>query len=158
MKDEFDYKFDLLMKEIDMLQGSIRAFQTTLFMIKGWAITTYSAIVLFALKEHQPRMLWFCGAMVLLFWVLDATFRKFQRTSSIRYYKIEHFLRTGFSTAVKQRNFEGLIHIPDIAGSVSFSNAERRRRTAPWRGAFHWNTMFLYLAMLLLLVALYRTS
>ena len=39
MKDAFDYKFDPLMREIDILQAGIRNYDSMLVAINGWAIT-----------------------------------------------------------------------------------------------------------------------
>jgi hypothetical protein len=39
MKDEFEYKYEILLREVDNLQSGIRNYDTLLFRIKGWAIT-----------------------------------------------------------------------------------------------------------------------
>ena len=45
VEDEFDYKFKLLMNEMDHLQSGIGSYDTIMFTIKGWAITAFSAFV-----------------------------------------------------------------------------------------------------------------
>jgi hypothetical protein len=152
MKDEFEYKFKLLLKEIDVLQNGIRSYDSILFTIKGWAITVFSAFVLFAAKEEQPKYLIFCGIAIVLFWALDALNKSFQRRYIIRYNKIEHFLRRReFSEAVKNRSFKGF-NLPDVGARVSVKR--RAKKTSALRAAFYLHTYLPYLAMLFISEAL----
>jgi len=157
MKDEFDYKFELLLKEIEVLQNGIRSYDSILFTIKGWAITIFSAFVLFASKEQQPTYLIFCAAAVILFWALDALNKSFQRRYIIRYNKIEHFLRRReFSEAIKKRSFKGF-NLPDVGARVSVGR--RAKKISPLRAAFYLHTFLPYLVMLLItgLIAIWLT-
>jgi hypothetical protein len=157
MKDAFDYQVELLWKEIDLLQQSIRTYYTMLMTIKSWAITVFSAFVIFAVKEKQPQNLLLCALAVLLFWVLDALFKSFQRAFIIRYNKVEHVLRKDLPTAVEKRSFKNLLVIPDIRGRLSFSSEERRDKTTPLKGALYPHTSLLYVAMIVFDAVLYFT-
>jgi len=157
MKDTFDYQVELLWKEIDLLQQSIRTYDTMLMTIKGWSITVFSAFVIFAVKEEQPQNLLLCVLAVLLFWVLDALFKSFQRAFIIRYNKVEHVLRKYLPAAVEKRSFKNLLHVPDIRGRMSFSPEERRSKTTPLKGALYLHTSLLYVAMIAIDVGLYFT-
>jgi len=57
MDDEFQYKFELLKQEMDNLQNGIRNYDGTLFTIKGWAITVFSAFIIFAADVLVQRKL-----------------------------------------------------------------------------------------------------
>ncbi len=151
MKDQFDYQFELLNKEMDTLQANIRNYDSILFRIKGWALTVFSGFVFFSLREGRSTYLLLGAAAVLMFWTLDATYKGFQRTFIIRYNKIEHFLRTDFPKAVVNRSFKGL-NLPDVGARVSVASAQEKTR--PLKAAFFWHTAFLYVAMLALFGAL----
>lgn len=148
MKDEFDYRYEILLKEMETLQANIRGFNQILFRIKGWAVTVFSGFIFFGVKESEP-ILFFVGSMsVILFWVLDAIYKKFQRKFIVRHNRIEHFLRTDeFSKALEKRSFHGF-HIPDFSGRFSVKN--HTEKTTIKKAAFYWHTSLLYIAMLLL--------
>ena len=151
MKDEFDYKYELLLKEIDILQSNIRSYDSIIFTIKGWCITIFSGFLFFSAKENQAIYLFFAALAVVLFWTLDATFKGFQRKFIVRYNRIEHFFRAGkFDDAIKKKSF-GKFNLPDVGARFSVSDA--KAKTNPFRAAFFWHTAILYVAMLVMLIA-----
>jgi len=152
-RDEFEYKFEILMNEKDNLHENIRSFEGILFRIKGWAITVYSGTSYVALREDEPDFLILSVGSTLLFWHLEATYKRFQRTFIVRVNKIEHFLRTKkFSQAVETRSFSSL-RIPDFQGRHSVKDLDRK--TSVLRVAFFWHTFVLYLTMLVFACGLY---
>lgn len=149
MKDEFDYKFELLINEINVLQSGIRNYDSILLVIKGWAITSFSGFVFFAIREKKPIYLLICAFVVILFWVFDSINKSFQRRYIIRYNKIEHFLRCDkFSKVVENRSFKKF-NIPDLGARFSVKN--RLQLISPLKGAFILHNSILYLSMLFLL-------
>lgn len=145
--DAFEHEWQLLMKEIDILQNSIRSYDTILFQIKGWAITIFSGFVYFVAKEKEPIYLAFAAAAVVLFWALDSTYKSFQRGFIIRFNKIEHVLRRDLRKIVEARSFD--LTLPDLGGRFSVPHAAKK--TAALRAAFFWHTALLYVAMLAIL-------
>ena len=83
MKDEFDYKYELLLKEIDILQSNIRSYDSIIFTIKGWSITIFSGFLFFSAKENQTVYLLFAALSVVLFWALDATFKEWRTQNMV---------------------------------------------------------------------------
>lgn len=149
-KDFFDYQYELLLKEVDILQSAIREYDKTLFTIKGWAITIFSAFVFFIAEKGKPELLGLAALSMILFWVLDAIYKSFQRRFIYRYLYLEAFLRTGLAEALKIRTMP--ITLPDV-------RYEKTVPTEPLKVAVldmmrHWNTSMLYVAMLSLLALL----
>ncbi|NMF57481.1 hypothetical protein [Pseudanabaena yagii] len=119
MNDEFQYKFELVKQEIDLLQSGIRNCDSSLFTIKGWAITIFSTFIFFAADKKQPLFLLFCAMAIVLFWLLDSTYRSIQRIYIRRYNEIEHYLQSlEFSQAIKERNFRDF-YIPKIGAGFN---------------------------------------
>lgn len=79
MENLFSCQLELFKKEMEMLQNAIRGYDTILFTIKGWAITVFSAMVLFAVDKQKPYLYWFCIASVLAFWFIDAFYKDTQK-------------------------------------------------------------------------------
>jgi hypothetical protein len=92
MVDEFNFKFELLKREMDAVQSGIRTYGQVQFTIKGWAITLFSGFIFFAAKEKQPVFLGLCAMAVILFWTLDAIFKSIQRVYIDRAVEIETWL------------------------------------------------------------------
>ena len=152
MNDEFDYKFELLKQEMEILQNGIRAYDSNLFTIKGWAITIFSASVFFTAQAKQPVYLVFCAASILLFWIVDAVFKSAQRIYTSRYNKIEQFLQSPqFAQAVAERSFKDFI-IPNVGSG--FRLTTRKYWPAILQAAISLPTMLLYVAMLVLTAGL----
>lgn len=153
MKEAFDYKFELAVKEIDVLQNGIRNYDVMLLTIKGWAITLCSAFVLFAGKERRPEYFVFCGAAILLFWWLDATYKKFQRKYIIRFNRLEHLLRGDeFSQAVIRQSLDSFC-IPDVGARVSVP--DRAKKISALRGVIYPHNSLVYITLLVLVSVMY---
>jgi hypothetical protein len=149
MKNEFDYRFDILMKELDIIVSSIRSYDSILFRIKSWAVTIFSGFVLFAAKDHSSVYISFGALAVILFWCIDAQNKSIQRMFITRYNKIEHFLRSSqFKKAVESKSFSDLV-LPDITGHLSVS--DRDKKINALKAAIMWHTAFPYLSMLIIL-------
>ena len=87
---------------------------------------------------------------MILFWILNAFNKCFQWRYSIRYNRIDHFLRTD-ELKKSHTNREFLdFNIPDVGARVSVK--DRHQKISPWKGAFIWHTSILYVSMLLLLI------
>ena len=73
---------------------------------KGWVITVFSAIILFAVNKQKPLLYLFRIASVLSFWLIDALYRSTQNLLISQYRKIETFLRgDDFEKAMTEHSF-----------------------------------------------------
>lgn len=153
-KDEFDYRYELLLKEIELLQKRIGDFDTLQFNIKSWSITLFSGFVFLALKEKTKIFVGFGGITVILFWILDSIYRKFQRDHVLRYDIIEEFLRSPeFSKAVKTRKFEDF-YVLDVIARVSVKRPQSTFNLIK-TSSLSFPTSILYILMLLLSSIIY---
>jgi len=148
MKDSFDYKFELLKFELNSLQQGIRNYDSILFIIKGWAITMFSAVVLFSAQVEKPTYLILCVVSTLLFWMLDAVFKAIQKAYTLRYNEIEKFLQSDkFNKALAERSLDGFV-TPDIASG--FSRGIKFEISQIYRSARIYSTAMLYISILIL--------
>ena len=153
MKDEFEYKFDILMWELKSLQDSIRSYDSLLFHIKGWAITIFSAFLFFAAKENQEIYTIFGSFGVIFFWMLDSIYKSIQRGFIARFNKVEHILRSGdFSQAIEKRSFKK-IYVPDFSGKNTVR--DYGKKTSIIKSALFVHTMILYVSMLFILTVVF---
>lgn len=150
MEDLFSYRLSLLQKEMEMLQNAIRGYYSILFTIKGWAITAFSAIILFAVDKQKPFLYLLCIASVLSFWWIDAFYKSTQNILISRYGKIEVFLRgADFEKAMTDRNF-GSFLIPHFAEGFNVMRNQRLRSL--FQAAFQFHTFLLYAFLLILVI------
>lgn len=148
MGTKFDYQFELLKFELDTLQQGIRNYDSILFVIKGWAITIFSAVILFSAQVEKPIYLLLCVISTLLFWLLDGVFKAIQRAYTLRYNEIEKFLQSDrFRKAFTKRSLDGFVS-PDISSGFSRGLKFEIRQIA--RSALIYPTAMLYISILIL--------
>ena len=127
MDDLFSYRLKLLQKEMEMLQNGIRGYDSIIFTIKGWSITVFSAIVIFAVDKQKPFLYWLCFASLLSFWLIDAFYKSIQNNMISRYRKIEIFLQSSdFEAAIAERSF-GNFRVPNFNEELSVRRSQRLR-------------------------------
>jgi hypothetical protein len=93
-QDVFDYKFQILMKEWDYTQTHIGRFDTIIFSIRGWAVSAFTAMIAVATTQKIPSLMLLAILPTLLFWLVDALHKTFQRNFISRGNKIERYLRS----------------------------------------------------------------
>ncbi|MGA7952114.1 MAG: hypothetical protein WCA07_01210 [Gloeobacterales cyanobacterium] len=153
MEDLFSYRLSLLQKEMEMLQNGIRGYDSIVFTIKGWSITVFSAIILFAVDKQKPFLYLFCIASILSFWLIDAFYKSTQNILINRYRKIEIFLQgSDFETAMAERSF-GSFLTPHFQEGFSM----RRSQRLHWllKAALQFHTYSLYALLLILAIGMF---
>ena len=103
-KRVFDYQLDMLKEELSHISGAIRQHDEITKSIKNWAIITWIAAVGIALKESQlQRFIGLTAIIPLVFWIVDASFRRIQRSFITRTQQIAHFVNSDeFVAAAKE--------------------------------------------------------
>lgn len=91
--DYFETKLSVLMKEWDYCQTHIGRLDTIIFVIRGWAVTAASAILALAVTQASPILALFGIVPALMFWLIDAINRTFQRRFLVRAIAIEAYFR-----------------------------------------------------------------
>jgi hypothetical protein len=152
MEDLFSYRLSLLQKEMEMLQNGIRGYDSIVFTIKGWAITVFSAIILFAFDKQKPFLYLFCIASILSFWLIDAFYKSTQNILISRYGKIEVFLQgNDFEKAMADRDFGDFL-IPHFQEGFNMRKSQRLR----WllQAALQFYTYSLYAFLMVLAIGM----
>lgn len=153
MEDLFSYQLELLQKEMEMLQNSIRGYDSIVFTIKGWAITVFSGIVLFAIDKQKPFLYLFCMASVLAFWMTDAFYKSIQNILISRYRTIERFLQSSdFEQAMANRDF-GSFQVPHLQAGFVFGKL--RRFPLLLQAALQVHTFLPYVFLLVLAIGMF---
>ena len=83
----------LLQTELNSIQASIRNFDSMLFQIRGWCVTTALAAGGFAVAYHKPALILVGGGAVLGFFMINCQFRMFQRGDIKRNIRIDTELK-----------------------------------------------------------------
>ena len=92
-KDLFEFKLDLLKKELDLISSVIGRYDSILFQIKGWAITLWIAVVGFGLQGRLITVFILAFFIPVLFCFIELEFKRIQRQYIFRGNKLEKFLR-----------------------------------------------------------------
>jgi len=154
----FDYQKQLLLQEIETIQSKISIYDNLSFTIKGWAVTLWSAIVIFGVKENNIEIIIVSIFVVLAFWILDTYFKIYQRRLTTRMGVIEDFLNNieeyelkGLKEAFKQNSFDNFI-IHDPIGRLSLKQNQNfqskyKRKTSFWNCFFNWNVSLVYITL-----------
>ena len=148
MDDEFQFKLGLLKQEMDTVQNGIRTYGQVQFTIKGWAITIFSGFIFFATKETKPIFLSLSAVAVILFWILDATFKSLQQVYIERATKIEEFLQ-GLTPAQGGKAFDKFT-VPNIESTFNNLNGPAKARGV-LRAGLMLQLALLYVVMLVVI-------
>ncbi len=110
---------EFLLKEIEVVQNQISKCDEYSLIVKGWAITLWSALILFAISQNTTDLkisiLWFSFFNLFPFWVIDAYFKYFQRTSIARSNLISDYL----NNHIKEDSQDFTFRIYDPVGRIS---------------------------------------
>ena len=156
----FEIQFELLKKELDLVDGAIRQHDDITKGIKNWAIVTWSASVgLFASTEELRQFIWVTILVPCVFWLVDASFRRIQRSFITRADEISRYIN---SDSFRQSALSG--------APLEFSLLQMRTKSANWLSSSeNWeNTLlgtmlfysvsFLYLGLSLGSILIWRFS
>ena len=68
---------DIFVEEIKIIQDNIKRMSSNSFLIKGWVVTLFSAMLL--INDNERYTMLFLIIPIILFWVLDAYFLRKER-------------------------------------------------------------------------------
>ena len=91
----FDTQFELLKIELDLVNKAIGQQDEITKSIKNWSIVTWTASI--GLAVSQPRLhpfLWLTAVIPFLFWFVDASFRRIQRSFIVRVKDIADYVNS----------------------------------------------------------------
>jgi len=105
------FKENLVLKEIELLQERIGSYDKHTLIIKGWAITIWSAIWLFIINQMITKMdylLIIAGLLgifaLTFFWGFDALYKYYQRAFIVRTKQIEDNIKDRYPDFINESN------------------------------------------------------
>jgi len=94
-KSIFDYQIEILNNELKSIDGAIRQHDEITKSVKNWAVVTWTASLGFTLKELALNPYIALTAVIpLVFWLVDGSFRRIQRSFIARLEEIELFFNS----------------------------------------------------------------
>lgn len=119
----------MLEKEIVSIESKINYYDTYSLIVKGWAITIWIGIFLWAIQSSYLQFIWISLFPILLFWIFDAYFKLYQRKHIIRLQWIQDFLnfkgyfeknQISISECFKKYNLPNDLLIFDTVGRTNY--------------------------------------
>jgi len=99
-KSVYERQFELLLSEINLINGAIRQHDDITKSIKNWAVLTWTAGMGAALNEKELHpFIWVTAVIPLVFWIVDASFRRVQRSFIARYEQIAEYVNSDTFTS-----------------------------------------------------------
>lgn len=91
----FDIQLELLSAELKSIDGAIRQHDAIAMSVKNWAVVTWTASLGFSLKEPELRQfIGYTAVIPLVFWFVDGSFRRIQRTFIARVEQVSTYLNS----------------------------------------------------------------
>lgn len=91
----FDVQLELLKAELTHIDGAIRQHDEITKSVKNWAIVTWTASVGLALKDpNLHSFIWLTAVIPIVFWIVDGSFRRIQRSFISRIQQISQFVNS----------------------------------------------------------------
>jgi len=88
-------KYDILLKELDLIDSSIRQMDELTKGVKEWSIATWTASIGFALAISQlTPYVALTAAIPAMFWLVDASYRRIQSQFIKRHKQIQIFINS----------------------------------------------------------------
>lgn len=91
----FEYQLEILKWELHIIEEAIRQIDDTTNSIKNWTIITWGVSLGTSISiDSLNQYIWLTGIFPLLFWLIDANFRRIQRSFIYRLNQVSDFLNS----------------------------------------------------------------
>jgi len=91
----FDVQLEVLKAELTHIDGAIRQHDEITKSVKNWAIVTWTASIGLALKDQNLHgFVWLTAVVPIVFWIVDGSFRRIQRSFISRVQQISEFVNS----------------------------------------------------------------
>ena len=88
---EKDLLEKLFLTDFSSIQPNIGRYDTHSLIIKGWAITLWSGLMYFIIKESVHELFIIQIVILQIFWLFDALYKFYQRRFTLRYDEIRQY-------------------------------------------------------------------
>ena len=102
---ETDKIYEVLTSTRELDLSRISSLDSTIFTIKGWAVTLVTALIGLALQQHSREFLYIGIGTTALFAVFDFFYRKVQLGHVERVVKIERYLESEYLGKVEELRY-----------------------------------------------------
>lgn len=93
--DKIDYKIELCLKEIDIVQSNIQRFDQNGLKIKSWCLTLWTALAALGIQSQNIFIILTSSITTSAFCYTELIYRRFQIRFIDRSREIEEILRSG---------------------------------------------------------------
>src|SRR6185369_103858 len=90
--DSFQYQLEFLKLEFDTINKSIERIDGMTQTIKNWAVGAWAGSIALLFNAKRPDLIGLTAVLPLVFWFVDAWWRRIQRSFIFRSNKISEFL------------------------------------------------------------------
>ena len=87
-------KFELCLKEVELVQGHIARYDSNGLAIKSWCLATFSAISAYAFTQQSKFIAGIAMVAIVGFAIIELVYRCFQRRFIRRAVELENILRS----------------------------------------------------------------
>ena len=106
----FAARLDILKTEWGFLQDKIIKYDGIVFSIRGWAVSVWTACLIFAAKDNEPTIMLLCTIPLAIFWLVDSLNKSIQRKFIHRVNEIEKYLSsTNFEEDYAKQELLGIV-------------------------------------------------
>lgn len=81
----------IFLTDFSTIQSEIGRYDSHSLIIKGWAITLWSGLMYFIIKESIHELFIIQIILLLVFWSFDALYKFFQRRLALRYNELQKY-------------------------------------------------------------------
>lgn len=155
LRESFQYQLDLLKMEIQSIDNVIARMDEMAQASKNWAITLWTGSIAFTLSQPEIRKFVIVSAITpILFWYMDAYFRRLQTRSIFRMQKIREFLNSKKLTSSFEKNELIDFIIYDTTGTQYKGGKEYKKFTSLWRTLGYPEVRNFYFVQILISIAI----
>ena len=133
-----DIQLEMLNTELTHIGGAIRQADDITKSVKNWAVVTWTASIGLALKEKDLHpFVWMTAIVPLVFWIVDGSFRRIQRTFIARVREISDYVNSPTFRIAAEKG-----------GPLEFPLLRMRRRTGDFQDTLPGTMLFRSVSLL----------
>lgn len=154
--ESFKYRLEMLRMEVELIDRIIARFDQYTQTTKNWAIVIWAGSIALSLSSVDLRKYIILTAILpLLFWFIDAWWRRLQKRSILRQSKIEKFLNSErFVDSFRQKKLIDDFKVLDPIGRQYRGTSEYKSSIKFWRIIKYREISIFYGGLMLISIAL----